>query len=288
VNAAAPGRAAPYWLASPATLVMLALVALPLILTLSLSFYTFDPASGIKETLTLANYRAVLTDDYYYGIFLRTFWLALLVTLLSVLIGVPEAYVLLRMSERWRAVFMVVVLGPLLVSVVVRTLGWAVLLGSEGIINGALRALGLIDEPIRMMFTFGGVLVALTHVLAPFMVLAVWTSLQKLDPATEQAAESLGASTATVMFRIVFPQVMPGILSGSMIVFALAASAFATPAIIGGRRLKVVPTAAYDEFLSALNWPLGAAIAVLLLIAVLVITIGVNRAVERRFRQVFA
>ncbi len=191
----AGARAAPYWLASPATLVMLALVALPLILTLSLSFYTFDPASGIKDTLTLANYREVLTDDYYYGIFLRTFWLALLVTLLSVLIGVPEAYVLLRMSERWRAVFMVVVLGPLLVSVVVRTLGWAVLLGSEGIINNALRALGLIDEPLRMMFTFGGVLVALTHVLAPFMVLAVWTSLQKLDPATEQAAESLGAST---------------------------------------------------------------------------------------------
>jgi putative spermidine/putrescine transport system permease protein len=90
------------------------------------------------------------------------------------------------------------------------------------------------------------------------------------------------------MFRIVLPQVMPGILSGSMIVFALAASAFATPAIIGGRRLKVVPTAAYDEFLSALNWPLGAAIAVLLLIAVLAITIGVSRSVERRFRQVFA
>ncbi len=280
-------RATPYWLTAPGTLVILALVAAPLVLTLSLSFFPFDPAIGVGDRLTWANYREVLTDSYYHEIFLRSFWLALLVTVISVLIGVPEAYVLMQLPQRWRAVFMVVVLGPLLISVVVRTLGWAVLMGSEGVINDTLRWLGLIDTPVRMMFTFTGVLVALVHVLVPFMVLAVWTSLQKLDPATEQAAESLGASRATVMLRIVFPQVMPGILSGALIVFALAASAFATPSIIGGRRLKVVPTAAYDEFLSTLNWPLGAAIAVLLLIAVLAITLGLNRVVERRFRQVF-
>jgi putative spermidine/putrescine transport system permease protein len=280
-------RATPYWLTAPGTLVILALVAAPLVLTLSLSFFPFDPAIGVGDRLTWANYREVLTDSYYHEIFLRSFWLALLVTVISVLIGVPEAYVLMHLPKRWRAVFMVVVLGPLLISVVVRTLGWAVLMGSEGVINDTLRWLGLIDTPVRMMFTFTGVLVALVHVLVPFMVLAVWTSLQKLDPATEQAAESLGASRATVMLRIVFPQVMPGILSGALIVFALAASAFATPSIIGGRRLKVVPTAAYDEFLSTLNWPLGAAIAVLLLIAVLAITLGLNRVVERRFRQVF-
>ena len=280
-------RATPYGLTAPGTLVILALVAAPLVLTLSLSFFPFDPAIGVGDRLTWANYREVLTDSYYHEIFLRSFWLALLVTVISVLIGVPEAYVLMHLPKRWRAVFMVVVLGPLLISVVVRTLGWAVLMGSEGVINDTLRWLGLIDTPVRMMFTFTGVLVALVHVLVPFMVLAVWTSLQKLDPATEQAAESLGASRATVMLRIVFPQVMPGILSGALIVFALAASAFATPSIIGGRRLKVVPTAAYDEFLSTLNWPLGAAIAVLLLIAVLAITLGLNRVVERRFRQVF-
>ncbi len=280
-------RGAPYWLTSPAALVMLALVAVPLLLTLSLSFYEFDPAQGVKETLTWANYLSVLTDEYYHEIFLRSAWLALLTTLICIVIGVPEAYVLSQLPQRWRAVFIVIVLGPMLISVVVRTLGWAVLLGSEGVINNGLRALGLIEAPVRMMFTFGGVLVALVHVLVPFMVLAVWTSLQKLDPATEHAAESLGASRATVLWRIVLPQVIPGILSGGLIVFALAASAFATPSIMGGRRLKVVPTTAYDEFLSALNWPLGAAIAVLLLVAVLAITLGINRLVERRFKQVF-
>jgi putative spermidine/putrescine transport system permease protein len=213
--------------------------------------------------------------------------MAILVTLLCISIGVPEAYVLTRLSERWRAVSVVIVLGPLLISVVIRTLGWAVLLGNEGVINNLLMGSGLISEPVKIMFTFTGVVIAMVHVLVPFMVLAVWTSLQKLDPATEQAAQSLGASLPTVLRRIVFPQVIPGVLSGGLIVFALAASAFATPAIIGGRRLKVVPTTIYDEFLGNLNWPLGAALAVVLVLIVLAVSMGVNRLVERRWKQVF-
>jgi putative spermidine/putrescine transport system permease protein len=213
--------------------------------------------------------------------------MAFLVTLICIVIGVPEAYVLSRLSSEWRAVSMVVVLGPLLISVVVRTLGWAVLLGSEGLINKTLLMVGFIDAPIKMLYTFTGVVIALTHVLMPFMVLAVWASLQKLDRATEQAAESLGANMFTVMWRIVFPQVIPGVLSGGLIVFASAASAFATPAIIGGRRLKVVPTTIYDEFLANLNWPLGATIAVLLVVIVLTVSLVANRLVERRWKQVF-
>lgn len=277
----------PYWLAAPGVLAMLGFVALPLVLTLSLSLYPFVPGTGVGDGLTAAHYADIATDEYFHTIFGRTFAMAALVTALCAAIGVPEAYVLSRLSPRWRAVSMVVVLGPLLISVVVRTLGWAVLLGNEGVINRSLMALGLVDEPIRMMFTFTGVVVALVHVLVPFMVLAVWASLQKLDAATEQAAESLGAGLPTVLARIVFPQVIPGVLSGGLIVFALAASAFATPAIIGGRRLKVVPTTIYDEFLGNLNWPLGAALAVVLVAVVLAVSLGLNRFVERRWRQVF-
>jgi putative spermidine/putrescine transport system permease protein len=277
----------PYWLAAPGVLAMLAFVALPLVLTLSLSLYPFSAATGVGEGLTLANYADIATDEYFHTIFGRTFALAVVVTALCVAIGVPEAYVLSRLSPRWRAVSIVIVLGPLLISVVVRTLGWAVLLGNEGVINKTLMALNLVAEPIRMMFTFTGVVVTLVHVLVPFMVLAVWASLQKLDFATEQAAQSLGAGLPTVLARIVFPQVIPGVLSGGLIVFALAASAFATPAIIGGRRLKVVPTTIYDEFLGNLNWPLGAALAVILVVIVLSVSLGLNRFVERRWKQVF-
>ncbi len=277
----------PYWLAAPGMLATLAFVALPLVLLFSLSLYPFVSGVGIGEQITFANYADIFRDDYFHAIFARTFGMAILVTLLCIAIGVPEAYVLTRLSERWRAVSVVIVLGPLLISVVIRTLGWAVLLGNEGVINNLLMATGLVSEPVKIMFTFTGVVIAMVHVLVPFMVLAVWTSLQKLDPATEQAAQSLGASLPTVLRRIVFPQVIPGVLSGGLIVFALAASAFATPAIIGGRRLKVVPTTIYDEFLGNLNWPLGAALAVVLVLIVLAVSIGVNRLVERRWKQVF-
>ncbi len=277
----------PYWLSSPGILVMLAFVALPLVLTLSLSLYPFDPNTGVGNNLTLQNYTEVFKDEYFHTIFGRTFGMAVIVTILCIVIGVPEAYVLSRLSSQWRAVSMVIVLGPLLISVVVRTLGWAILLGNEGVINRILINLGLIQEPIRMMFTFTGVIVALVHVLVPFMVLAVWASLQKIDVSTEQAAESLGAGLPTILTRIVLPQVIPGVLSGGLIVFALAASAFATPAIIGGRRLKVVPTTIYDEFLGNLNWPLGATLAVILVLIVLFLSLGINRLVERRWKQVF-
>ncbi|SFU89682.1 putative spermidine/putrescine transport system permease protein [Polaromonas sp. YR568] len=280
-------NALPYWLAAPGVLMTLAFVAVPLVIMLSLSLYPFIPGVGVGEHLTIANYAEMARDEYFHVIFGRTFGMAALVTIICIAIGVPEAYVLSRLSERWRAVSIVIVLGPMLISVVVRTLGWAILLGNEGVINKLLLASGLVSEPVKMMFTFTGVVIALVHVLVPFMVLAVWASLQKLDGATEQAAESLGAGLWTVMRRIVFPQVIPGVLSGGLIVFALAASAFATPAIIGGRRLKVVPTTIYDEFLGNLNWPLGAALAVVLVVIVLAVSIGANRLVERRYKQVF-
>ncbi|SAL18706.1 binding-protein-dependent transport system inner membrane protein [Caballeronia sordidicola] len=275
----------PYWLTTPASLLMLAFVAIPLVLTLSQSLFQTPPTDSTG--MTLYQYTQVFGDQYYRGIFTRTFELSVVVTFLCILIGVPEAYVLSRLSPRWRALSMFVVLGPLLMSVVVRTLGWAVLLGNEGLFNSLLLKLGLVDAPVRMMFTFSGVVVALVHVQVPFMVLAVWTSLQKMDVSTESAAETLGASSLTVLRRVVVPQVIPGVLSGGLVVFALTASAFATPAIIGGRRLKVVPTTIYDEILSNLNWPLGAAIAVVLMAAVLLISVGVGRYIERRYRQVF-
>jgi putative spermidine/putrescine transport system permease protein len=278
---------APYWLASPGVIAAFALVALPLAMTFALSFSPFSNSGGVGPGFTVENYVQVATDDYFLTIFLRTFKLALLVTAIAVVIGVPEAYVLSRLSPGMRALSLVIVLGPLLISVVVRTLGWSILFGNTGIINTILLASGLVSAPVRLMFSFTGMAIALVHVLVPFMVLSVWASLQKLDPATEQAAESLGAWPTTIMMRIVLPQVLPGVLSGGLIVFALAASAFATPAIIGGRRLKVVPTTIYDEFLSNLNWPLGAALSLILLVIVLAVSLGANRYLERRFSQVF-
>jgi putative spermidine/putrescine transport system permease protein len=283
----ANGGRAPWLLAGPALLLFVGVVLVPIAMTLLLSFHDWGQYKGIEPIITLKNWREIATDSYFLEIFTRTFRIALLVTIVSVLIGTPEAYILNRMAPPWRGLFLVIVLGPLLISVVARTLGWALLFGSTGLINVALVRLGLVAAPMQFMFSEAGVVIALVHVLVPFVVIAVWASLQRLDPQVENAAVSLGASGFTVLRRIVLPQVMPGILSGAIVVFALAASAFATPAIIGGRRLKVASTLAYDEFLNTLNWPLGAAVAVLLLVALVAIIVGSNRLVERRYAEVF-
>lgn len=277
----------PWLLSGPAFLLFLVLLLVPLAMTFMLSFNSFSFYGGIEDTYDLGNYIEVLSDSYFYEIFLRTFLIALATTVLCILFGVPEAYILLRMRPMARSIMLLVVLGPLLISVVVRTLGWAILLGNKGVINDLLMKLGLISSPFKMLYTSGGIVVALVHVMIPFMIIAVWAALQRRDPSAEQAAESLGASPIKVFTRIVLPQAMPGILSGSLIVFSLSASAFATPAILGGRRVKVISTTVYDEFLNTLNWPLGAAIAVLLLVSVLVIMLSWNRLVEKRYSGVF-
>jgi putative spermidine/putrescine transport system permease protein len=276
---------APWLLAGPALLVFLGVVLVPLAMTVLLSFYDFGQYKGIEEVITLKNWREIATDPYFFEIFARTFRIAFIVTAVAVVIGTPEALILNRMAPPWRSLFLMIVLAPLLISVVARTLGFALLFGSTGLLNAALRALGA--APVRLMFTETGVVIGLVHVLVPLVVIAVWAALQRLDPQIENAAVSLGASQATVLRRIVLPQIVPGILSGAIVVFALAASAFATPAILGGRRLKVASTLAYDEFLNTLNWPLGAAIAVLLLAGLVAVIVGSNRLIERRYAEVF-
>ena len=273
-----------YLLSAPALALFVALLIVPLGLTLVLSFNLFDYEVGVKsDSYTLANYASLLSDSYFYEIFWRTFWISALVTLLCVVIGVPEAYILSRMGTPWRSIFLILILTPLLISVVVRAFGWSLLLGADGLINQGIAALG--GRPLKMLYTPFAVILALVHVMLPFMIIPVWTSLQKLDPAAEQAAQSLGASQAKVMRMVVLPQIMPGVLSGTLIVFGLAASSFAIPGLLGGRRLKMVATVVYDQYLSELNWPMGATIAVALLLANLLIMLSWNRLVEGRYKK---
>jgi len=279
--------AVPWLLSLPALALFAAILVVPLVMTVLLSFHDWSQYGGIRPVFILKNWREIWSDPYYVEMFSRTFRIAVLVTLITALVGAPEAYILRRMRAPWRGLFLLVLLGPLLISVVARTLGWALLFGgNSGLVNKALMTLGLISSPIPFMFTETGIVVALAHVLMPFMVLAVWTALHRLDPQIENAAASLGAGQLTILRRVVLPQAMPGVLSGGIIVFALAASAFATPAIIGGRRLKVAATLAYDEFLNTLDWPLGAAVAVLLLVILVTIVVAANRLIERRYAEV--
>jgi len=278
----ASSRLAPAALSAPAVLALGIALLVPLIGIALLSFQGFDFDKGIIPRWDLANYASLAGDSLFQEALARTFRIALIVTVICLLIGVPEAWIIHRMSPRWRGLMLLVVVGPLLVSVVVRTFGWMVLLGTNGLINQGLLALGIPGAPYRMMFTEFAIILGLVHVMVPLVVLAVWASLGRLDPALARAAESLGAGRFTAFRRVVLPNIMPGILAGALMVFCLSASAFATPAMLGGRRLKVVSSMTYTEFLNTLNWPLGAAIAVLLLVAILAVTLLWTRFIERR------
>lgn len=274
----------PWLMSSPGLVLFLVMLVTPMLLTGILAFSTFDHDLGkVGDGVTLSNFLAIVSDPYYYEIFWRTFRIALIVTVLCVLVGVPEAFVLSRMQTPWRSIVLIVVLAPLLVSVVVRAFGWSVLLGNGGLINQALQWIGV--GPVKIMYTELAIVVALVHVMLPFMIIPVWTSLQKIDPSVGHAALSLNASYATVVRRIILPQLTPGILSGSLIVFGLSTSSFAIPGLLGGRRLKMVATLVYDEYLNALDWPLGAAIAIVLLAANLIVMLTYNRLLEQRYRK---
>ncbi|HEY0275831.1 MAG TPA: ABC transporter permease [Paenirhodobacter sp.] len=270
----------------PATLLFLGVMIVPLLMTFLLTFYSWSSTAGIVVGFSWANWAEVLGDPYFFTVLWRTLHYSTLSTLIVLLVGVPEAIIIARMSKRWRGFCLLAIVGPLLVSVVARTLGWTLLFGgANGLVNQLLMHLGLIRYPLPFMFTSTGTIIALAHVLMPMMVLSVSASIQKINPQIENAARSLGAPYHVVMRRIVLPQILPGILSGTLIVFAMAASSFATPAIIGGRRLKVATTLIYDEFTNTLNWPLGAVIAVLLLVGLVAIFVGCNALMARRGGQ---
>ena len=286
-EAAARARAA-WGLVGPACLWLLAFFVIPLVLIFRLSFFGFSPTAGILSHFQLANYAKIATDDYYVGIFLRTIRISLLVTALTLLLGYPEAYFLTRIRGRARAIVLVAVLSPLIVSAITRTFGWFILLAPNGLVNAAIVGLGLSDTPLKLIYSETGIVIGLTHVLVPFMVLSIYAALQRRDPALVSAAQTLGAGPLRSFLAITLPLSLPGVVAGSVVVFTLSMSAFVTPAILGGTRVRVVAYLVYEEFLFSLNWPFGAALALTLVVITMAVVLGYHRWLERgRWSEVF-
>lgn len=261
---------------------------IPLILILRLSFYGFSPTEGIQAGFQLNNYIKLFTDTYYLGIYVRTFRISIVVTIICLFIGYPEAYFLTQLQGRIKALVMMIVLSPLLISAVTRTFGWFIMLGNNGVVNNAIIGLGLSDTPIKLLYSETGIVIGLTHVLVPMMVLSIYASLQRRDPALVRAAESLGASPLIAFLKVTLPLSLPGILAGSVLVFTMAMSAFVTPAVLGGSRVRVVAYLVYEEFLQMLNWPFGAALALVLVVLTMTIVLVYHRLMERgRWKEVF-
>jgi putative spermidine/putrescine transport system permease protein len=270
-----------WWLLAPALLLLLVVFVVPVAMMVPMSFRPYVPLVGITDGFTARYYTRLLTDSYYLEIIGRTLALGFTVTLATLVIGYPVAFFLARTPSRWRSWLTILVVFPLMLNLVVRTFGWIALLAQNGLVNQALRALGLVDSPVKLLFNFAGLLIAMTHIFLPFMVLVLIGAIQNIPRDVEDAARVLGAAWASTFCRVTLPLSAPGILSGSMLVFVLTISALVTPRLLGGPTYQVMATLIYDEFLQRLNWPAGSAQALLLTLMVLALVYLSGRLARR-------
>jgi len=254
----------PLLLIAPAAVLIGLFLILPYLNIVVMSLREPATTTPYGSGFSTAGYATFFADFYYVGALLQTLWIGLLSTLVCFVLGFPLALQIVRASSRWRALLYGIVLSPLLVGIVVRSYGWTILLGNNGVINRALLDLGLVQTPLPLMYNSFGIVVALSHVFLPFMVLPIMGALQAIDPALEDAARSLGASPRRVFRRVVLPLALPGVQSGAILVFVLAVSAYVTPVLIGGMRIKTMAVIVVETLIDQFQWPLGSALALIL------------------------
>ena len=269
------------------------LLLLPGLLALGVSFVmpmlwllraSFSPsAPGSANQWTLENYTAVIFDPFYLQVTTDTLIFGLTVTIFAVVLSYPIALFLARTDSRWRGVLTALAIAPLLTSGVVRTYGWMVILGDRGVINGTLQWLSLTETPIRLSNNLLGATIAMVEIFMPYAILAMLAGFGRLNTQLEEAAAMLGANRFNVFTRIVLPLSLPGIVTAALLVFVLTISSFVTPRLMGGGRVFLLATEVFTEATITLNWPLAAALAMLLLVlfsSVIILYQRALRAVE--------
>jgi putative spermidine/putrescine transport system permease protein len=254
----------------------------PLVRLLRMGFSIPQPMRITGEGWSLENFRQIFTNPLYLECLWTTVRISLVVAVATLVLGFPLALFLSGTTSRYRGVLLSLTLAPILISVVVRAYGWIVLLANRGLVNSALMQLGLIARPIRLVFNETGVEIATTHVLLPFMVLAIMGSLQGVQVTLEEAAASLGARRWRVLLDVVLPLSLPGIAAGTLLVFILSASSFVTPVLLGGQVVLTVPMLALQQFTTTFNWAFGSALTMLLLATVIAITVVFDGVLRKR------
>lgn len=233
---------------------------------------------------TFAHYLRILADAYHWDVLWVTFRIGALTTLVCVLIGYPLAWYLVRIVKwrPWRRFCVILLVVPLFTSNIVRSFGWMVLLGRNGLVNDGLIGLGLIERPMRFIGTELGILIGMTYILLPFIVLAVGNALAKVDPALEHASADLGATPAATFRTIIFPLSLPGLMAGAVIVFMLAVSAYVTPALLSGGRITVFSMLIFQQYSSVFDFNFGGALSITMLVLTLVLVAVAGRIGEPR------
>lgn len=275
-------------LAFPSSLVVFAIIMIPILLMFRYSFNHHDPINIMREGFTLENYVKFFNDSYYRGVFFDTLKVAAICTVLALVMGFPVAYFLAKTQTRHKSLLIILLVFPLMVGNVVRAAGWMVVLGNAGAANALFIWLGIIDQPIKLLYTPLAVVIGTTAVVLPYMILTLQSVLEGIDFAVEEAAQNLGANVFITFWRVLLPIAAPGVAAGTMLVFILCMNAYATPVLLGGSGITMMAPSLYGQIAKASNWTFGSSMALILVVATMVMALGANWLIHRRYVKTMA
>ena len=268
----APGQrvsAPPFLLVLPAAVLLGAFFVVPYLYLLYMSFMTHTTGAAYVRDFTLENYSETLRDPFNWRIIWQTLRFGFVTTAITLVLAYPLAYHMARASSRVKGLLMILVLSPLLVGIVIRSYGWMILLADNGLVNQLADTLGI--GPFALMYNRTGVMIGLIHIYLPFMVLSLLGSVQAIDPDYERAARSLGANGWQTFWRVTWPLSLPGVASGTVLVFVLTVSAYVIPSLLGGHRVITVPLLVVQTVQQIFHWPLGSALAIVFFVITIAI-----------------
>ncbi len=252
-------------------------VLVPNVMIIGTSFLTRDEANLIEMTFTLDNYFRLM-DPLYAKVLWHSFYMAIIATLLCLVIGYPFAYIVAKMPEKWRPIMLFLVIVPFWTNSLIRTYGLKIVLGTQGILNKSLLAMEIIDKPIRLMYTETAVMIGLVYILLPFMILPLYSAIEKLDSTYLEAAKDLGANKFQTFTKIILPLTAPGIIGGCLLVLLPALGMFYISDLLGGAKNLLIGNVIKSQVLNARDWPFGAATSIALTIAMAIMLYAYYRA----------
>ena len=263
----------PWYLLSPALLAITLMIVVPMCFILVYSFYENIDLAVDVVAFQFGNWQELFSDNYYHNAIWKTLWMAIIVTVICAVLGYIPAYYIVHTRFKHKWLLLLLLILPFWVSFIIRTLSWIHIMGNQGAINVVLQWLGLIDEPLSMMYNQFAVVVGFIHVFLPFMILNVYVSLDGVDRNLEPAARTLGCTPWQAFREVTLPLSLPGLGAGSLLVFVLTAGSYVTPLILGGPSDFLFGNLIYDAVITELNWPMGATLSFALLVILGVIVV---------------
>ena len=254
----------------PVTLIMVLLIAVPLIYVAVMSFCSIDEFYNVTFKFTLQNYVRLANADYL-KIYVQSIAIALITTIICILVGYPFSYIIARTKSRKKKILYMLVIIPFWTNSLIRIYGWRNFLGSSGWLNGLLMKIGLVSQPVDFLYKQGTTILGMVYCLIPFMILPLYTAIEKLDSSLLEASSDLGARPVSTFFEVILPLTSSGIFSGSLMVFIPCLGYFFVSDILGGGNSDVIGNLIERQFQSGNNWPLGAALSIILIVITLIL-----------------